>query len=540
MTGCSALASPEIAAEPAISAITSQKLQVASEQPYVVSVDTTLRMEPKDDAITFSSLPAGARISGTPSEEHPGWVQVRTGEGSGWILEKNLGAGAQTKVSKVPVVYKANQKAALRKTASSTAKSLTSLPKNAFVDQLSLSKDEKWVKSKVNSKTGWLKRSNLTKQSHVKYELKSKQKLQASAGKGATVATVSKGSQVTFTGRSSGANYQVVHGSNMGWVASSQLTRKIIAVYAVKSYTTAHSSPGSKPSGSLFKGQTLGATSVETKKYKAQSWTKIRVGTADRWVLSNKISKVSSNTKVSTPTAIIGKYKSKVSAWTYSAPNGKTASRVVAGFVIGTTSKDTVSLAGKTWIHVKAGSSNVWIDSSAWNTTSATSVLGAPKPVTVAPVDLSSMTKKDWTDTQYVAAIKKNISKYCPSSAVRVTKDGRYYASSHPREIVISRYENPNPNWPDMRSVSLHECAHLLQFDAYKGRLGDLNRDMDPLWGVPKMGIEHLADCMSDLMGGSRAGTLPNGWTYWSGYGGTCNSKQNEAAKKILAGKTLS
>lgn len=508
--------------------------------------ETPVYAEASHQSRVLETLPAGARISIETAAHDPAWASVVTGAGQGWINTANLAAGSHASTVKLPTVYKAKAKSPLRAAASDKSRNLRTLSTGTLVDKTA-SKGS-WVKTKVGSSTGWIHARTLTMQAHTKYTLNSKQTLTSKAGSGRTLATIAKGATVTHTGRTSGKHYQVGYRNRLGWLKSSTISRVYVEKFRVKAFTSAHSTAGGKTMSTLYKGQVLGSYSRTTKKIKGITWVQLRVGNQNGWVLQSKVNNIAVGTALGSPTAITAKYAARKGTVLRTSPNGKAVATVAAGHVIGTTSKDTVRSAGKTWIHVTQGGKQLWIEASHWALTSLSKPLGAPKPAlspNPAPTPfnqaLASKTKTDWTDAQYIAAIKQNIAPWCPTVPVKLAKtEGSYYATSHPLEIYISRIGNPNPNWGNIYSVSLHECAHIKQFSAYSNKLQDLDRDMDPLWGVKGMGIEYLADCMSDLMGGKRQGVLPNGWTYWSGYGKTCNSAQNKAAQTLLNGKTLS
>lgn len=87
------------------------------------------------------------------------------------------------------------------------------------------------------------------------------------------------------------------------------------------------------------------------------------------------------------------------------------------------------------------------------------------------------------------------------------------------------------------RAVALHECAHILQYRTYDYDYAALDLDMERLYpGGTSSGIEHMADCMSDLMGAERSGVV-EGQGYAVGYGGACTPAQQAAAAALIAGR---
>jgi hypothetical protein len=93
---------------------------------------------------------------------------------------------------------------------------------------------------------------------------------------------------------------------------------------------------------------------------------------------------------------------------------------------------------------------------------------------------------------------------------------------------------------PGTRAVALHECAHILQYRAYGYDWSALDRAMRGVYPAgPHSPIEHMADCMSEVMGAERRGRGTDGQWYDAGYGGGCNPEQVDAAEQVVAGRRL-
>ena len=91
---------------------------------------------------------------------------------------------------------------------------------------------------------------------------------------------------------------------------------------------------------------------------------------------------------------------------------------------------------------------------------------------------------------------------------------------------------------PATRAVVLHECAHILQYRAYDHDWAALEEAMHRL--APdraRSPVEHMADCMSEVMGAERRGFTEDGEWYEAGYGGPCSREQADAAGRIVAGE---
>lgn len=155
-----------------------------------------------------------------------------------------------------------------------------------------------------------------------------------------------------------------------------------------------------------------------------------------------------------------------------------------------------------------------------------------------------------YTASAYAGALRRQVSAYCPGVSIKVTSNragsGEYYATNIPLQIVINRYDDPDPRQPSMRAIVLHECGHILQYRAY-----GVQKEATAVSGYAKLDaatgrlfkggdpVELSADCMADAMGAKRKGTDFTGQGYQVGYGKGCNAKQRAAAAKLVKGKRL-
>ncbi|XKH58306.1 hypothetical protein LG293_16915 (plasmid) [Citricoccus nitrophenolicus] len=86
---------------------------------------------------------------------------------------------------------------------------------------------------------------------------------------------------------------------------------------------------------------------------------------------------------------------------------------------------------------------------------------------------------------------------------------------------------------PAIKSVALHECAHILQYRAYGYDYPALEAEMSMIYpGGTDSPVEHMADCMSEVMGAKRVGA-----EYEVGYGGECTAEQYAAGQSMLNGR---
>ncbi|GAA4362223.1 SH3 domain-containing protein [Paeniglutamicibacter cryotolerans] len=156
----------------------------------------------------------------------------------------------------------------------------------------------------------------------------------------------------------------------------------------------------------------------------------------------------------------------------------------------------------------------------------------------------------------FAKSAAKNIRKWCKGVPISAgPNNGNYatasgYTGKMKESITLGTAglfsKKLDPNHPMAIAVQYHECAHILQFRAYKYDFTKLDQRMNVVYGKPRKaaGIEHMADCMADVMGAKRTGTdydpktgYTNSWT--AGYGGKCTATHLKKAKQIIAGKMV-
>ncbi|MFC7401401.1 S-layer homology domain-containing protein [Citricoccus sp. GCM10030269] len=175
------------------------------------------------------------------------------------------------------------------------------------------------------------------------------------------------------------------------------------------------------------------------------------------------------------------------------------------------------------------------------------------------------------TNAQWAAEAKRNIRAWCGTDYDLTAapgiqnKAGFEYNTRNGAMVRSSLYEymhlsttvfegttqQVDPDHPAARFIQMHECAHLIQFRNY-GWDGPATRQaMDRLYPNPatskknsfragysyESGLEHMADCMADSMGGLRYGDSTI--KYSAGYGGDCTASQKIWAKRLVAGERL-
>lgn len=144
------------------------------------------------------------------------------------------------------------------------------------------------------------------------------------------------------------------------------------------------------------------------------------------------------------------------------------------------------------------------------------------------------------TRASYIAEARSYIASYCPKTPIaidtRAVASGgpigmasAYTSTSRGRKVLNTRIELRSGMAPDqLRSVALHECAHVVQYRSMvQRRYGELTRQAEKLW--PGLGVEGQADCMAfqitrdaryfGYVRGCSKAQLVNAAKLWKAYG---------------------
>ncbi len=117
------------------------------------------------------------------------------------------------------------------------------------------------------------------------------------------------------------------------------------------------------------------------------------------------------------------------------------------------------------------------------------------------------------------ASAAKNIAKWCKGVPMTVgankpnMAEASGWAGHMKEKITLDTTgfggKKIDPNHPMALAVQYHECAHILQYRAYKYDFAKLDRRMNAVYGKPRTadGAEHMADCMAVAMGAKLTGS---------------------------------
>lgn len=150
----------------------------------------------------------------------------------------------------------------------------------------------------------------------------------------------------------------------------------------------------------------------------------------------------------------------------------------------------------------------------------------------------SSSKTVNYINPNKYTGVKKNaynyMKKWCPGVTVQTTKfSGNIIGTAHLPEHRISVH--PNLRGDNLKYTAIHECAHILQLQAFNEDTQKLRESAKKVYGKGNSrgsGMEIQADCITQYLGGSTSLK----YSYYT-YGKKCTSKQIAAAKKVVQGK---
>ncbi|MDI3331470.1 MAG: S-layer homology domain-containing protein [Micrococcus sp.] len=151
----------------------------------------------------------------------------------------------------------------------------------------------------------------------------------------------------------------------------------------------------------------------------------------------------------------------------------------------------------------------------------------------------------------YAQHVENHIAAWCWGVPVQTGPGTHGWASMHAvgwgddlvvEELIFVGADAPADSEMS-QAVQVHECAHILQYRAYGYDPDALETAMARIYpNGTAAGVEHMADCMADVMGAQRKGTFTDGgrvYSYEAGYGGTCSTAQLDAAQKMVDGQRV-
>jgi hypothetical protein len=119
-------------------------------------------------------------------------------------------------------------------------------------------------------------------------------------------------------------------------------------------------------------------------------------------------------------------------------------------------------------------------------------------------------------------------SRYCPNMLIDVKQLGPGIAGLAHLGTDVTSLSSTAIEAHDLRTVSLHECAHHRQWSLYHSSWSSFQTRMNNLYNSKgRMGIEYTADCIANIW-------YPN--SYW-GYARKCTGQQEKAARVMASGK---
>ena len=349
----------------------------------------------------------------------------------------------------------------------------------------------------------------------VQYRVTKEAPLRASAStSGRKLATVKQGAYLSTRSTKSGWVRANV-GGKTGWFRMADTKRLPQHRYEALRNTSLRTSPGKGARvADLARGKALVSTGRTSGKY-AQLYSAGKTG----WAPSADIRR-----------AITAKYQTSSTTPLYASTRStKQLAKIPADYTLGTRTNDRSNGRVKVEYAGKTG----WIQSSRAAKVAANVPLG----------------KLDWK-----ASAAKNIAKWCKGVPMTVgpnkpnMAEASGWAGNMKEMITLDTNgfggKKLDPNHPMAIAIQYHECAHILQYRAYKYDFAKLDRRMDAVYGKPRTaaGTEHMADCMAVAMGAKLSGSehdAKSGYTrtWYAGYGGKCTPQHLTSARKVIAGK---
>lgn len=326
-------------------------------------------------------------------------------------------------------------------------------------------------------------------------------------------------------------------------------TTKTTAAVAYRTTANVNLRTGASTTRAIVRKLPQGTTAITTGT-KSGTWWQVKAGTSTGWVHSRYLAKVTTaNPKAPAKPAPRPTPKTTVkttSVWT-TVPTGLYGDSAYGKKSLNLKAQTKLTKLGTsgTMTKVKYGSRTGWVSSE---------FLSAGQPGTTAKPYPKAST--------YAQHASNNIAKWCWGVPVTTRKGSGGTASFSTRsyggdnmivtEQIKLGIEDPVHS-AQAKATQYHECAHILQYRAYKYDGPALEKAMDriyPRGGANTFndhssyaeGTEHMADCMADVMGAQRTGRYTQGGithTWWSGYGGNCTPAQLNHAKKLIAGQKV-
>lgn len=194
---------------------------------------------------------------------------------------------------------------------------------------------------------------------------------------------------------------------------------------------------------------------------------------------------------------------------------------------------------GGKWVVVNSvvGYGNITLGIPKGNTSSANGVQSYRVNVgttTVAETTVSGVVRTTWENPYRYTGMQRSIynyfKAYCPTTLVTVKKQpsgiwGRAFLGGN-KQVEVS----PSVPAQHLRTVALHECAHIRQGEIYINSWDNFRKKMNSVYGQSQngsKGLEQNADCIANIYARN---------SYWA-YGGNCNGARYTAAKAISQGK---
>ncbi|WP_139892159.1 SH3 domain-containing protein [Bacillus sp. D386] len=298
------------------------KVEAAAETYYKTTANLNLRKSASKTASIITTIPKGKQV--TYLSKSGSWYKVKYGTKTGYVSSSYLKAVLPTSTS----VYTTTANLNLRKSASTSAAIITTIPKGKTVSYLS--KSGNWYKVKYGTKTGYVssKYIKVTKKTSfsatvsiksTKFKTTANLNMRSKAStSGTRLLTIPKNKMITATAKS-GSWYMVSYSGKTGWVSSSyikeynQTTTTSTTYYKTNATSSLYSAANTKkaavysiPKNNIFTSTQKVVNSI------GETWYRVSYKGKNYFIKSGSVSKVSAAKVTSTS------YTAKEATYLYS------------------------------------------------------------------------------------------------------------------------------------------------------------------------------------------------------------------------------
>ena len=286
------------------------KVEAASDTYYKTTANLNMRTAASKTSKIITTIPKGKQV--TYISKNGSWFKVKYGTKTGYVSSSYLKAVSTASKS----VYTTTANLNLRKTASTSASILTTIPKGKTVSYLSTSGS--WYKVKYGTKTGYVsskyikvtKKTSTTASTTIKstkFKTTANLNMRSKASTSSTrLLTIPKDKIITATAKS-GSWYKVSYSGKAGWVSGSylkeynQYTNTSTTYYQTNAASSLYSAANTKKAAvySIPKNNIFTSTQKIVNST-GETWYRVSYKGKNYYIKSGSVSKVTATKVTST------------------------------------------------------------------------------------------------------------------------------------------------------------------------------------------------------------------------------------------------